>query len=127
MSLPDEIQYIIISFVSPIILNSYVCKAWNIEIKNIKKKSASIISNWYYKKKIPADWKNMVDMIRCYVVRYPDNYFIQYPEWTVNRLNLNPSLLETLPNFSGPNKNRKRSDVRDWLLNLPISLNEWKI
>lgn len=120
MSLPSDLEYIIISFVPQ---SEYltVCKSWNREIKSIQKKSANIIGKWYNRKIVISDFSNTRDLVRYFIIHYPEEYFITYPEFTIKKLNINPYLLTLLPKLV----NRKRSDVRDWMLNMPISLDDW--
>jgi hypothetical protein len=128
MSLPDVLQNIIISFThNSDYLVSAVCKHWKSEIIKNKqkavKKAVDVISNWYYRRRIPMYYITKTQMIRSYVVGYSDHRFITHPEWVVDRLNLNYFLLDDLPPLLG--RKRKRSHVRDWLLSLPVDLEDW--
>jgi hypothetical protein len=103
-----------------------VCQDWNAEIKKIQKKAANIISVWYNLKKSSftesEDSGTVPELVRHYVLHYPNEYFMVYPEFTVSKLHLPPIVLAVLP----PLDHRKRSDVRDWMMNIPLTLNEWK-
>lgn len=119
MYLPPEIQYMIIELIPH---SNYltVSREWNSEIKNIQKKAANTIGAWY-KKKSKYMYNSVPHLVRYYVIHYPDEFFIGYPEFTVSKLNLEEELLSVLP----PIKDRKRSDVRDWMLNIPLDLHDW--
>ena len=120
MSLPSELQYKIISF-SPNSQFRLVCRIWNQEIRDIHKKSVSVIENWYYNKRIQKIPNNSKDFIRYYVVYYPHHMFIAFPELIVLKFNINTEVLSVIP----PLHNRQRSHVRDWLWNIPLELYEW--
>lgn len=121
MSLPLELQFLIISFTPETDLKS-VSREWNDEIKIIQKKAVDKISNWYYKNRPHEYWAGNVNrLIRYYVINYPDDEFMVYPEFTVDKLRLNHELITVLPVLGS----RRRSDVRDWMLNLPIGINDW--
>ena len=121
MSLPDEIECSIISFF-PQKQYSLVCKKWNCELKNIYKKSVNKIGKWYlpYQRDIEDDFNTMNELIRHMVLFYPKKHFITYPEFCVETLNLNRGLIDVLPKQD----KRKRSDVRDWLYNIPLTLDD---
>lgn len=119
MYLPVELQYMILSFV-PYSKLRIICKDWDEEVKNIQSTSVTTISKWFRLKRVNDEYNDVRSLIRYYVIHYPDEYFLKYPEFTVRKLGLNPELL-ILPNL----KNRKRSDVRDWMMNIPISFSDW--
>jgi hypothetical protein len=122
MSLPLELQNIIISF-CPHSRNLTVCKEWNAEIKNIQKNSVKTIESWYKKYILNnhSNYTSVEDMVRYYVIHYPEYLFMKYPEFIVIKLELTEELLTVLPTI----ETRKRSHVRDWMLSLPIDLNDW--
>lgn len=119
MNVPLEIELYIISFI-PFYDLAPVCKNWNKKIKSIRKKCLLIIENFYFKNKINY-FKTNNDLIRYICVYYDNVDFLTYPELTVSKLVLNPNLLRLLPPFS----ERKRSDVKTWMLNMPISFSDW--
>jgi hypothetical protein len=120
MYLPPELQYMIISFVphSDFIT---VSKDWSKEIKSIQKKSVNIIGEWYKSKRVRDHYSTVYEMIRFFVIHYPTEFFLMHPESTVLRLGLNESIVTVIPTLA----NRKRSDVRDWMMNMPINLDDW--
>ena len=118
MYLPPELQYHIISFYPCGDLKP-VCKDWNDEIKIIHKYAANTIGNLYIK--VSENYTTIEEMVRYYVVHYPNEFFIVHPEFAVKKLDLNEDLLSILP----PPEDRKRSDVRNWMLNMPISVDDW--
>lgn len=120
VSLPTELEYHIISF-NPNL--SGVCKGWEEEIKVIRFNAIQKISNWYYKRLCKKDSveRDVRDWIRKMIVHYPEEYFLGYPEWIVNMLALNNTLLDILPS----KVSRKKSHVRDWMMNMPLTLNDW--
>ena len=120
MHLPPELQYIIMSFVPKSYLKS-VCKDWNNEIKNIQLKYVSIISEWFSKRLVDENYTTIKELIRYYVVHMEPEQFIIYPEFIVDIMGLNPYLLDELPDVNV----RKRSHVRDWMMNIPISYDDW--
>lgn len=121
MYLPSEIQYKIISF-SHNLKMSFVCKNWNREIKIIRRKYANYIGLWYSNKRVNSFYNDIKQMVRWLVVKYPESSFLQYPEFAVYKLRLNPFLLDILPDI----ENRKKSDVKSWMLNMPITLDDWE-
>jgi hypothetical protein len=123
MDLPTEMRNIIISFV-PQSRFLTVCKDWKNQIKNIQKKSANIIGSWYKKRISVLGSKNesVIKIVRYYVIHCPEIWFIDHPEYIVSNLGLTEELLTVLP----PITNRKRSEVRDWLINIPIDIEDWK-
>ena len=109
MYLPDEIQSIIISFV-PYTDYSSVCKHWNYEIKKNQKIAVNSIGLWY--KHIKQNPKK-INFINRYIYDY--SMFVSLiPNLIVKNLELNEILLDVLPIV------RKPTDVRCWLLNLPL-------
>ena len=113
MTIPLELQYIVISFIpqSSVYL---VCKDWNNEIKNIQKNSVNIIGLWYKTKLIKSQYFSTRNILRYYIICCPEENFIEYPEYIVINLRLNKCILSVLPSISL----RKRSEVRDWILNI---------
>jgi hypothetical protein len=120
MVLPPEIVYKIISYVPQTSFRG-VSKDWKSEIDYILGKSVKKIEKWYKNRKTQDDYNTIKELVRYYVVHYPDEFFIRHPEFAVKKLGMNISLLDVIP--SQPT--RKRSDVRDWMLNLPIQVNDW--
>jgi hypothetical protein len=120
MVLPSELQYIIISF-DPRSEFIPVCKDWNEKIKSIRQKAANTIGKWYKPKRINIEYTTVPEMVRCFVIHYPDNLFLMRPEASVLKLGLNYELLTVMP----PLLSRKRREVRDWMLNMPISFLDW--
>lgn len=123
MSLPDELELNIISFVPEFHLG-LVCKTWKKEIDTIRKTAVNAIGKWYRPRRITENWNNVQEFVRYMVVHYSHKYyeyFRKYPEFTVKKLGLNKELLSIIP----PIEKRKRSDVQKWMLNMPISLNDW--
>jgi hypothetical protein len=121
MDLPTEMRDIIISFV-PQSRFLTVCKDWKNQIKNIQKKSANIIGSWYKKRISILESESVIDIVRYYIIHYPEIWFIDHPEYIVSNLGLTDELLTVLP----PVTYRKRSEVRDWLINIPIDIEDWK-
>ena len=64
----------------------------------------------------------MKEKIRYAIVHSPEKWLIHYPEWIVLGLDLTEELLTVLPRI----KNRKNSDVRNWLINLHIDMDDWR-
>lgn len=121
MALPQELQNMVIAF-CPYSSLLTVCKDWNTEVKNIQKKAVATIGSWYKKVHvIPDIYVSVKNMVRNFVLYYPKNFFIEYPEFTVHKLDLNYEILTIIP----PIEYRKRSDVRDWMLNMTIDLDDW--
>lgn len=120
MSLPYELELNIISFV-PEFNMGLVCKIWKKKIDTIRKTAVNAIGKWYRPRRITENWNNVHDLVRHMIVHYPDEFFLPYPEFTVGKLRLNEELLLILP----PIQRRKRSDVRNWMLNIPIELDDW--
>jgi hypothetical protein len=118
MAIPIELQYMIVSFTPQSTLKQ-VCKDWNDEIEKIHKAASNTIGKWY--PNVCKDYTTIEEMVRYYVIYYKDELFIQHPEYAIYRLYMNPILLSVLP----PIEDRKRSNVRDWILNMPITLDEW--
>lgn len=119
MDLPLELVYKIISYVPYTDFRS-VSKEWKGEIDYILGKSIKSIEKWYKMWKPRTDYFTIEGLVRYYIVYYPVEYFISYPELVVQKLGLSVSLLDVIPNRDI----RKRSDVRDWILNMPISVND---
>jgi len=61
-----------------------------------------------------------VDLIRYYVIHYDREYFIKLPEIIVRKLHMNVMILDVI----APIEIRRRSNVRDWMLSLPITLED---
>ena len=127
MSVPPEIQHMIISFIPHSSLLT-VCKEWNSEIKNIQKKSVDKIGRWYKKNILHLTddhlYNSVYDYVRCRVLYYPNEIFIGYPEYIVISLALPPQLLEV--DVIPPPHIRTRKDVRNWLINMPFDLSVWE-
>jgi hypothetical protein len=114
MHLPSEIQSIIISF-APHSNYSAVCKQWSKEIKNKQKIAVNIIELWY---KYIHNNPLKINFINRYISGCHSLFISSIPDIIVKTLELNEILLDVLP------VTRKRSDVRDWLLNLPLDEEE---
>ena len=116
MSIPIELQYIIISFIPQSSSLVTVCKEWNNELKNIWKKAVNRIGLWYKKRilSLYTEYVTIKSNIRYYVLHFNEEHFIEYPEFIVVYFHLNEELLDTLPSIMV----RKRSEVRDWILNI---------
>jgi hypothetical protein len=121
ISLPIELEYLIISFDLTNTAFLKVNKEWNKESSLLRAKSATIISRWYRKHKIPCDINTVKDCIRAMIIFEFEEYYITFPERALSVLDFNPLVLTVLP----PIVTRKRSHVRDWMMNLPVSLSEW--
>ena len=122
MDLPTEMQNIIISFLQAQPGFLTVCKEWKKQIKNIQTKSANIIGSWYKKRLSGFGRQSVKEKIRYAIVHSPEKWLTHYPEWIVLGLDLTEELLTVLPRI----KNRKNSDVRNWLINLPIDMEQWR-
>lgn len=120
MALPSELQYMVISF-APQSEFIPVCKDWANQIQSIQKKAADKIGSWYNQRKVSADYDSVPEMVRYFVLHYPEDLFLMHPEATVLTLGLNEELVTVLPTLEG----RKRSEVRDWMLSMPIELEDW--
>lgn len=118
MSIPVDLQYMIISYIPQSELK-YVCKKWNKKIQKIQKDALNVIGVWY--PKIYNKYSTIEEMVRFAVIYVDYLIFILIPELTVYNLTLNHGLLTILPSI----KDRKRSDVRDWMNNVPLTLEEW--
>ena len=116
MSIPIELQYIIISFIPQSRGLVTVCKEWNNELKNIRKNAVNIIGIWYKKRIISlyTEYITIKSSIRYYVLHFNEEHFIEYPEFIIVNFDLNEELLDVLP----PIMVRKRSEVRDWIINI---------
>jgi hypothetical protein len=121
ISLPIELEYLIISFDLSNTAFLKVNKEWNKETTLLRAKSATIISRWYRNHKTPRDINTVKDCIRAMVICEFEDYYITFPERALYVLGFNPVVIEVLP----PIYERKRSHVRDWMMNLPVSLLEW--
>ena len=120
MYIPQELQFIIVSF-TPFTEFKPVCKNWNNEINNIQKTAANIIGKWYTP--VSSEYTNIKEMVRYYVIYHPPPFFITHPEFIVDLFALNKELLTLL----SPVEYRKRSDIRDWMMNMPIILEDWDL
>jgi hypothetical protein len=122
MDLPTEMQNIIISFLhaQPGFLT--VCKEWKKQIKNIQTKSANIIGSWYKKRLSGFGRQSVKEKIRYAIFQRPEKWIPHYPEEIVFGLDLTRELLTLLPRI----KYRKKRDIRDWLINLPIDIDQWR-
>jgi hypothetical protein len=118
MSIPVDLQYMIISYIPQSELK-YVCKKWNKKIQKIQKDALNVIGVWY--PKIYNRYSTIEEMVRFAVIYVDYLIFILIPELTVYNLRLNDGLLTILPSI----KDRKRSDVRGWMNNVPLTLEEW--
>jgi hypothetical protein len=125
MSLPIEIQEYILSFLSSNHNNLLlVNKDWlKINYNNIKK-SINILSNWYNKNKIihnDYEYDSTHQLIRNKCIVYEKRILIEHPEFIIHKLNLPENLLSKISS-----KNiRTAKEVREFLINLNLSLNDW--
>jgi hypothetical protein len=120
MELPVEMELNIISF-APEHQMGLICKAWQEEINAIRKNAVDTIGKWYRPRRSTNDYNTVTAFVRHLVINYPNEHFLLHPEFTVRKLGLNPKILTVLP----PLPIRKRSNVRDWILNVPISFSDW--
>ena len=84
MSVPPELQYMIISFV-PQSKFIPVCKNWAGEIKSIQKKAVDKIGSWYKRRVVNIIYCTVPEMVRYFVIHYPKNLFITHPETSVKK------------------------------------------
>jgi len=56
------------------------------------------------------DCDNVEGLIDIYYNHYPDKYYLNFPEFCVNKLKLDIALLHSL----SPKSERTRDDIRDW-------------
>ena len=122
MVIPLELEYIIISF-SPNVHQQLVCKDWYEEINLKHKKAVHTISKWYFKRRsIHSQINNVKEYIRDYILRTrKDDYFYRLPEFISWSLMLNSQITGSLPST-----NRKISHIRNWMLSMAFSLEQWQ-
>ena len=118
MYIPLELQYNIISFI-PFSNLKLVCKEWSEEITIIQKNAVDIISEWYWKRRVPKiflgpDMRTHFSVVRFFVVHLQDIYFFQCPGFITLTCGLNLDIMNVLPDIL------RKSDVKDWIINLPI-------
>ena len=63
-------------------------------------------------KKNELEFTNKEELVNCYYEEYPLKYYLTYPEFTVNKLNLNKKLLNSL---NQDVQKRTREDIRNWM------------
>jgi hypothetical protein len=121
IQLPDELEYKIMFLLNNNIL-CLVCKNWNNSIKERKKRAVLKISEWYYKRLLPRDDsfdpKNKFELCRKMVMYYSNDCFLNFPSFAADKLNMFDLLIYTQTISS-------RKQVRDWILNMNITLNEF--
>ena len=122
MNLSEELNSIIISFIYSEPQLNLVCKEFNDNV-SVFKKAAKVISLWYYKKRHIKDniYNNKNILIRHYLLHYPNEFLLSYPEFTVHKLGLSKNILNKLQKLS----NRKRSEIINWMKEQDITLTEW--
>lgn len=116
MFLPPEIEFNIINYLPLSYNNSdFVCKSWRQERSVFRKKAVDIISNWYWNR-LKGKFGNSLNFLLKYnkdICRYDG--FLYFPLFVVDMEDLNQDILSVLP------EEYKKSDVRDWLLNIPFT------
>lgn len=120
--LPEEIIYIIlckysIHFIEPTVC-SYVYKIK----KEYQNKYSSKIVNWYRYNRLNEEFVNNYihllskkNLVRFYILHYPTEYLMQYPEFMVNKCNYPSYLLNDLKTINKREGERKKSDVLSFL------------
>jgi len=73
------------------------------------------------------EYKNVEELIEDYYKNYPNKYYLNYPEFTINKLSLDEKLLYRRDTPWGLNlkKKRTREDIRNWMSNLNLTMNSW--
>lgn len=61
------------------------------------------------------------ELIDYYFRLYPDQFYMLYPEYTVYKLNLSKSILNSLP----LSDKRTRADVKQWMIESNLSLEQF--
>ena len=64
---------------------------------------------------------NLNDIIDYYYYAYPNKYYMNYPEFAVAKLRLEPELLSSLPEL----QIRTREDIKNWMQQYHISLDDF--
>jgi len=66
-------------------------------------------------------FENVESYIEYFYKKYPEKHIYKFPEYAVNKLDLNESYLEGLPEEN----ERTRKTIRDWMTKSEISLNNF--
>jgi hypothetical protein len=82
--------------------------------------TCNTIGTWYKARRPNQYYITKHEFIRYFCVHYPHEWCLEYPEFCVAKLNLNPLLLAPLPHRG----ERKKSDVIMWLRHAPVSFLE---
>ena len=125
MNLSLDVEKIIIDFCHIDKNLTLVFKNWNDYIKLKKKIAVNIIGQWY-KTKIFSESSKYDSpglLLRQKLKEYKHEWFIEQPEFIVVKGGLDQNLLDLVPNVLI----RKKSDVRNWILNSckHVQMYEW--
>ena len=61
------------------------------------------------------------ELIEYYFRLYPEQFYMQFPEYTVYKLNLSTTILNSLPSVD----KRTRSDIKKWMTESNLSLEQF--
>ena len=122
MSLPEDIELMALDYVLNQVNLALVCKSWNAELKRNKYRAAKKILRWWQKRRVSEN-DEYNKLMRLKFKKYRMEWIINHPEFTINKLRLEDSLLDGLP----PIDVRKPSDVRRWYFSMKgtISYEDW--
>ena len=116
--LPEEIIYIILCHYSIDFIEPTICSYIYKNKKKYLNKYSSNIAKWYRYNRFQFNYMeeyihilSKKKVIRFYILHYPKEYLMQYPEFVVNKCNLSSYLLKDLKSID----ERKKSDVLSFL------------
>jgi len=126
--LPNDIEYEIIKYI-PFPKYSLVSKLWSGEISRLRYEALKTIIRWYRKRMCPKPFnfnpffpKTVRNLLRSMMVHWHPNRFLVFPENIINTLGINDMLLTVLK----PVKYRTPRDIYDWVINLPLIVDDFE-
>ena len=69
----------------------------------------------------PDTWITYQEGVDYYYRNYPEEFYYNYPEFMIKKLNLDKRFLNFIDSDV---KNRSREDIRDWMANMDLSIDE---
>ena len=120
--LPEELLYIILCKYSIHFIEPTICSCVYKNKKEYQNKYSSKIVKWYRYNRLNENVVNNYihllskkNLLRFYILYYPTEYLMQYPEFMVSKCNYPLNLLNDLNPMNEKKKERKKSDVLSFL------------
>lgn len=102
-------------------MGNFISDSFENEIETEKYEHHDETINHEEDKEDDQHFEDVESYIEYMYSEYPEKHYYNFPEFAVNKLDLETSYLEDLPEVS----ERTRENIRDWMINSKISLKDF--